>query len=193
VLAVATFSSVRSANRSARVAERSLLIGLRPILIPSREDDPPERVRFGDNQVLIVPGHGGAVQCENENVYMAIALRNGGSGIAVIHGWTVAAHERTGEDPKPIEEFRRQQLDLYVPAGDTGFWQGAIREPADPDYEPVRAAAESQRRVMVDVLYGDHEGGQRTITRFAIVDWQGVQGERVQVLRHWSVDRDNPR
>jgi hypothetical protein len=54
VLAVATFSSVRSANRSARVAERSLLVGLRPILIPSREDDPPERIRFGDNQTLIV-------------------------------------------------------------------------------------------------------------------------------------------
>src|SRR5437588_5376383 len=85
VLAVATFSSVKSANRSARVAERSLLAGLRPVLIPSREDDPPERIRFGDNQTLIVPGHGGAVEVANENVYMAIALRNGGSGIAVIH------------------------------------------------------------------------------------------------------------
>jgi hypothetical protein len=193
VLAVATFSSVKSANRSARVAEQSLLVGLRPILIPSREDDPPERVRFGDNQVLTVPGHGGAVEVANDNVYMAIGLRNGGSGIAVIHGWNVAAHERTGEDPKPIDEFRRQQLDLYVPAGDTGFWQGALRDPADPDYESVRAAAENSRRVMVDVLYGDHEGGQRTITRFAIADWEDVQGERVQVLRHWSVDRADPR
>jgi len=35
VLAVATFSSVRSANRSARIAERSFLIGLRPSLAPS--------------------------------------------------------------------------------------------------------------------------------------------------------------
>ena len=48
VLAVATFSSVRSANRSTRLAERSLLAGLRPMLIPSREDDPAQRVRFGD-------------------------------------------------------------------------------------------------------------------------------------------------
>jgi hypothetical protein len=39
VLAVATFSSVKSANRSARVAEQSLLVGLRPVLIPSREED----------------------------------------------------------------------------------------------------------------------------------------------------------
>ena len=36
VLAVATFSSVRSANRAARTAERSLMVGLRPVLIPSR-------------------------------------------------------------------------------------------------------------------------------------------------------------
>jgi hypothetical protein len=48
VLAVATFSSVKSANRSARVAERSLLAGVRPVLIPSREDDPVQHVRFGD-------------------------------------------------------------------------------------------------------------------------------------------------
>ena len=61
VLAVATFSSVRSANRSARVAELSLLAGLRPVLIPSREDDPAERVRFGDGQTL-VPGHGAALE-----------------------------------------------------------------------------------------------------------------------------------
>ena len=62
VLAVATFSSVRSANRSARVAERSLLVGLRPVLIPSREDDPLERIRFGDGQIVQVPGHGGAAE-----------------------------------------------------------------------------------------------------------------------------------
>jgi hypothetical protein len=36
VLAVATFSSTRSANRAARVAERTLLLGLRPALVPGR-------------------------------------------------------------------------------------------------------------------------------------------------------------
>ena len=196
MLAIATFSSVKSANRSARVAEQSLLVGLRPILIPSREDDPPERIRFGDDQVLTVPGHGGAVEVANDNIYMAIALRNGGAGMAVIHGWYVSVPEgpqSTADDPKPVEEFRRQQLDLYVPAGDIGFWQGALRDPADTNYERVRAAAESRERVLVDILYGDHEGGQRTITRFAISDWADVEGERVQALRHWSVDRDNPR
>ena len=46
VLALATFASVRSANRAARVAERSLLAGLRPLLVPSRLDDPPQKIGF---------------------------------------------------------------------------------------------------------------------------------------------------
>ncbi|MGH2892337.1 MAG: hypothetical protein ACRDPM_03590, partial [Solirubrobacteraceae bacterium] len=91
VLAVATFSSVRSANRSARVAERALLAGMRPLLVPSREDDPVERVRFGDGHVLIVGGHGAAVQEDGGVAYLAIALRNGGSGLAVLHGWRARA------------------------------------------------------------------------------------------------------
>lgn len=35
VLAVATFSAVRSSNHSARVAEESLMAGLHPLLVPS--------------------------------------------------------------------------------------------------------------------------------------------------------------
>src|SRR5947209_7353858 len=125
VLAVATFSSVKSANRSARVAERALLAGQRPYLIASREDDPLERVRFGDDIVLEVSGHGGAIKCKNDNIYMAIALRNAGAGLGVIMGWIAAVREMSDRDPPGLHEFRPQQRDLYVPAGETGFWQGA--------------------------------------------------------------------
>ena len=116
VLAVATFSSVKSANRSARVAERSLLAGVRPVLIPSRDGDPPERVRFGDGVLLTVPGHGGAVEVAGENVYLAIALRNAGAGVAVIHGWRVQVRERSDSIRPELSEFRRQNRDLYIPA-----------------------------------------------------------------------------
>jgi hypothetical protein len=80
VLALATFGSIRSANRAARVAERSLLAGLRPVLIPSRDEDPTERVRFGDAQLLTVPGHRAALSIANGNVYMAIALATAARG-----------------------------------------------------------------------------------------------------------------
>jgi len=44
VLAVATFASVRSANRAARAAEQSLLAGLRPLLVASRLHDDTQKV-----------------------------------------------------------------------------------------------------------------------------------------------------
>ncbi len=193
VLAFATFASVKSANRSARVAERSLMAGLRPLLIPSREDDPDEYVRFGDGVVLTVRGHGGALTVEDGRVYLAIALRNGGTGLGVIHGWRTEVAELTGGAPPPtVEDFRRQSRDLYIPAGETGFWQGAVRDRDDPAHAELRAAAENGQRVMVDLLYGDYEGGQRTITRFGI-NRGGDTGDRAEVLRYWNVDREDPR
>jgi hypothetical protein len=211
---VATYGSVQSANRSARVAELSLLAGVRPVLIPSREGDPVERVRFGDEQIVNVPGHGAAVELRNDVVYLALALRNGGSGLGVLHGWRARAQPpregqvistgaRLFEDAPPMDtavstepslkEFRRQQLDLYIPAGDTGYWQGALRDPEEPGFAEVRDAIREQRGIWIDLLYGDYEGGQRTIVRIGVSPWPDTDGERAYVLRYWNVDRQNPR
>ena len=43
-----TYGSVRSANRAARTAERSLLAELRPLIVESSEQDPPQHVNFVD-------------------------------------------------------------------------------------------------------------------------------------------------
>ncbi len=200
VLAVATFSSVKSSNRSARVAERSLLAGLRPVLVPSREEDPVETIRFGDDQILIVPGHGAAVEFKNNSVYLAVALRNGGSGLALLHGWRARPRERgvsmsgrTSDEMPDLDDFRRQQLDIYIPAGDTGYWQGALRDPDEPGYAEVVQALREDGLVQIDMLYGDHEGGQRTIARFVLGPWPGKEGERAWVVRYWNVDREDPR
>ena len=196
VLAVATFSSVRSANRSARVAELSLLTGLRPVLIPSREEDAPVRVRFGDEQLLAVPGHGGAIVISREAIYMAVALRNGGSGLAVIHGWRAeprAADAAADERPE-LDDFRRQQIDLYIPAGDAGYWLGALRDRTEDSFEAIRAATLDERPLLVDLLYGDHEGGQRTIVRFVMSAWEGDgESRRLTAVRYWNIDREDPR
>ena len=204
VLAVATFSSVRSANRSARVAEQSLLVGLRPVLVPSRDGDPEEIVRFGDGQVLHLRGHGGAIGVGRDALYLAMGLRNGGSGLAVIHGWRVKPRPRFGEnradrdEMPPVEQFRRQQIDLYIPSSDTGYWLGALRDPSEPVYEVVRQAAHSRDGLQLDLLYGDHEGGQRTITRFVLAPWpedaaQDDNAKRVTAVRYWNLDREDPR
>jgi hypothetical protein len=211
---VATYGSVQSANRSARDAELSLLAGVRPVLIPSRESDPLERVRFGDGQIVNVPGHGAALTFENDVVYLALALRNGGSGLGVLHGWRARAQpprdeqvlprgarlfESDGPTPSAVgtepslKEFRRQQLDLYIPAGDTGYWQGAIRNPEEAGYAELREAIDDQRGIWIDLLYGDYEGGQRTIVRIGVSPWPETDGQRAYVLRYWNVDRQDPR
>jgi hypothetical protein len=207
VLAVATFSSVRSANRSARIAEQSLLVGLRPVLVPSREDDPIERLRFGDGQIVQVPGHGGAADVNDDQIYLALGLRNGGNGLAVVHGWQARMRQppanpgagRVTEVPDP-DTFRQQQLDIFVPAGDSGLWQGALRDPAIPGYDEVREAIETDGSVEIDLLYGDHEGGQRAIARFVVAPWPSEEDRpnienpmRAIVIRYWTVDGRDPR
>jgi hypothetical protein len=194
VLAVATFNSTRSANASARVAERSLLAAQRPILIPSREDDPPEQLRFIDDVILRLPGHSGIAKLKDGNLYLGMALRNGGSGLAVIHSWRVETDfDRRQDRPTDLGSFRPQTRDLYIPAGSSGFWQGAIRERDDPDYEALRAIVERGERVFVDVIYGDYEGGQRTIARFTVPSRKDESGARIDASRYWNLDGHDPR
>jgi hypothetical protein len=193
VLAVATFSSVRSANRAARAAERSLLAGLRPVLMPSRLQDPPEKISFIDGHLVKVDGGHGAVEIIDNVGYLAMTLRNAGSGIAVLHGWFLHS-ERPDTDtghPEP-SAFRRLTRDIYVPANDVGFWQGALRDPREADFAVVTEAAQERANVTVDLLYGDHEGGQRTISRFSFRPLENGSW-LVSVARHWNLDRADPR
>jgi hypothetical protein len=192
VLAVATFASVKSANRSARVAERALMIGLRPVFVPSREQDAEEDVYFGDQQALRVGRSLSAVVEENENVYMAIPLRNVGQGLGVLHGFHLVVGGRITDDPRDrLDAFRAQQRDLYVPPGDVSYWQGAVREEDDPFMPAARQAARERVALTIFLLYGDHEGGQRTISQFVLTPGEGsAWGTRV--VRHWSLEGVDP-
>src|SRR5437763_8138520 len=101
VLALATFASVRSANRAARVAERSLQLGLRPLLVQSRPEDPPEPAMFGEGRILQAGNGLAAIEKDGDNIYMAIPLRNVGAGMAILHGWHI------------VGGWRRQRLEVH--------------------------------------------------------------------------------
>jgi hypothetical protein len=200
VLAVATFRSVRFGQHSTRIAERStaiaeraLLLGLRPVLVPARVTDPPEMVRFGEGRMVSVEGGMAAVERDGENYYFVIPLRNVGNGLAVLQGWRFMARRPTVDTPhtEPAEH-RAQMRDLYVPAGDTGFWQGAIRDPEDPFRDGLREAFDAGEVLTVDLLYGDHEGRQLTISRFIVTREQDHQW-RPGVVRHWALEGIDPR
>jgi len=199
VLAGVTVASVRSANRAARVAEQSLLAGQRPLLVPSRTEDPAVKAGFQDDVWFLVPGGQGVASATDAAAYFVISVRNVGTGIAVLHGWRLDPElvlERGAHvEPPPLEEFTTLTRDLYVAPGDVGFWQGSFRDPASDRYRTARRAVEAGQRMSVDILYGDFEGGQRMISRFMLSPHE-VDGEvrwYAAVGRHWSVDRPEPR
>jgi hypothetical protein len=199
VLAGVTVASVRSANRAARVAEQSLLAGQRPLLVPSRTEDPAVKAGFQDDVWFLVPGGQGIASATDDADYFVISIRNVGTGIAVLHGWHLLPElvfERGAHvDPPPLEDFITLTRDLYVAPGDIGFWQGSFRDPATDRYREARRAVERQQRIGVDILYGDFEGGQRVISRFMLTPRETDDGVRwyAAVGRHWNVDRPDPR
>ena len=199
VLAGVTVASVRSANRAARVAEQSLLAGQRPLLVPSRTEDPAIRAGFQDGVWFNIPGGQGAASVTAEADYFLISVRNVGTGIAVLHGWRLLPElvlERGAHiDPPPLEEFTTLTRDLYVAPDDVGFWQGSFRDPSSDGYREARLAVEARRSIGVDILYGDFEGGQRVISRFMLTpkEIDGSVSWFASVGRHWNVDRPDPR
>ena len=191
VLAAATFASVRSANRAARVAGCSLLLGIRPLLASSRLDqEPVEEVALGTGRVFRVAAGTALVGDAGQAIYLAMPLRSVGAGIAVIHGRYLHAEWDPPRGPAGARDFRRQTRDLYVASGDTSFWRGGLYAADERLKAEVRRVLGARERLMLDLLYGDHQGGQRTISRF-IFHFRGAR-QLIIVLRHWSLDAADP-
>jgi len=109
VLAGATFAAVRSSNRSARIAERSLLAGLRPVLTTPRRDDPAVEVQFADGRVFDTGWGDALVRRDNGVIYLALQLRNGGAGVAHLVAYRLEPEpaQRVTQDPRGLARHRR--------------------------------------------------------------------------------------
>jgi len=193
-LAFATFASIRSSNRSARIAEAALQEQRRPILVPSRLDDPVQKLMFVEGRWLSAAGGRGAAEHVDGNVYLAISLRNVGSGIGVCQGWamrTALGTPRQYPTHAPLEEFRSHTRDLYIPAGDIGMWQGALRNPDDQLRAEAAHAIDEREPLSIELLYTDQIGRQRTITRFGLIF--AADSWIASVTRHWYLDWEGPR
>jgi len=221
VLAVATFAAVRSANRSARTAEAAMRAGMRPVMMNSRLQDPRQKIMFSDGRWVAVAGGGAVVEATDSAIYMAISLRNAGTGMGILHGWQLIPHWETGSIRcPPPQDFTAQSRDMYVAPSDLGFWQGALRDPDTPLFKEAAAAIEAGQTMMLDLLYGDFEGGQRVVSRFTLayspygpaphgenlahgdgtpVDSSSDQARGreptrwiASVVRHWPLDQPDP-
>ena len=194
VLAIATFASVRSANRANRVAQDALQEQRRPIFSQSRFDDPVQKINFVEGHW--VKAAGGRATAENVDgiVYLALSLRNVGSGIGVCQRWAVRrgrASSREIPTHTPFEDFRDQSRDLYIPPGDIGIWQGALRNPHDPVRALIAEAIDAGEPLTIELLYSDLVGEQRTITRFGMTPFD--DSWIATMTRHWYLDWAGPR
>jgi hypothetical protein len=165
----------------------------RPVLVQSRLDDPMQKIMFIDGHWVHLSGSGAVIENLDGTIYLAMSLRNVGAGIGVLQGWTAYAGLQTSDiDHASEQEFRRQTRDLYIPPGDVGLWQGALRDPADDVNAAIARAAEERQTISIELLYTDQVGGQRTISRFLVVPvgedaWLTTSG------RHWYLDQAGTR
>jgi hypothetical protein len=192
VLAGATFSAVRSAHASTRVTERALLAQIRPLLVPTRPQDPPEKISFLDEHWIRPEGGRAVLEVTPDVIYMGFGVRNVGSGLAVLDRWDIHPELAPHTPLRDVEDFRRLSRDLYIAGGDQGFWQGALRDVDDQAFADTADAIKARRRFAVDVLYGDLEGGQRTVSRFGLWPY-GDDAWLTTATRHWNIDGSAPR
>ena len=68
-----------------------------------------------------------------------------------------------------------------------------MRDHAEPGYDDVMTGLRENRNLWIDVLYGDSDGGQRSIVRMLLATAPEGAGYRATVLRYWNVDRADPR
>jgi hypothetical protein len=192
-LAAATFSAVRASNRSARLAEQALQEQRRPVLLHARLDDPVQKTMFLEGHWIRTEGSQAVIDEESGVLYLGLALRNVGSGIAVLQGWHPWPDLMHADvDHPPQEDFRRQVRDIYIAPGDVGMWQGALRDANDDVIRGIAAPRAERRPFSIDLLYSDQVGGQRTISRFGVTPagedrWLGNVG------LHWNLDSAGPR
>jgi hypothetical protein len=188
-LAGATYGAVRSSNRSARVAELALGQQLRPVLVQSQIDDPVQKIMFYGGHWIRAAGGEAIVEHTDGVVYLGMSLRNFGSGIGVLIGWyawpSIEDSRRPHASP---EQFRAQGRDLLIPAGGIGLWQGALRDDSEELHGAIARAATAREGILVDLMYADHMGGQRSITRFAITPAGEDRRWLCGAGRHWQLD-----
>ena len=193
VLAVATFASVRSANRSARTAEQALQEARRPVLVHSRLEDPVQKIAFIDAHWVSVGGGRAVAEQRGDVIYLVMSVRNVGAGIAVLQGWAArpglvranvepaARGGRAPPHPRPLRPGGRHRHLAGRPARPRARQHGALRE-----------AIEQRQPFSIELLYTDNVGGQRTISRFAIAP-TGDEGWMASVGRHFYLDGHSPR
>jgi len=192
VLGVATFASVRSANRAARAAEGSLLAGLRPAGAVTPPGPPREGLvrrpalaphrrrprRHRGDQRGDLPGHVTA-QRRHRHRYPARL------------GVLPRTAQRRCRPPRSRSLSAAHARHLCAGGGHR-FLDERIPRPGVRRIRTGAQAIAARQALTIDLLYGDFEGGQCSVTRFGLLP-VGEDGWLTAAGRHWNIDRPQPR
>jgi hypothetical protein len=126
--AAAAMETAQAAERSADAAMKTLTVQTRPILVSAHIDDPSQDIVFHYDHILKpkVEGMKPAVfEDTGDSIYVGIALRNIGLGMALLYGWRVYPNALTSDIlPGAFEDFTRMRA-LHIPR--EGLVTGRLR------------------------------------------------------------------
>ena len=184
-LAIATFASRCAPATVGPTGRTSSQIGIRPVLATSRLEDAPIKIMYGDQHWVKIeggaplrghrPGHllgHGLAQCRP-----ASPSSTAGASTPSFRPLLIGPTTLTGSSPR---------LGTCTSRPTT---PGSGRERCGTRTTPIEAARQDRSRPAgtLDLLYGDHEGGQRAISRFSLVARADNQW-LASVVRHWNLE-----
>ena len=108
------------------------------------------------------------------------------------------------ENPEGASRERNAVIEFPSYAAALECWRSPEYQAALRLREPVSTAdlviiatfadvIRARQRFSVDLLYSDHEGGQRAVTRFGIVPVESSDAWFGAVTKHWRIDGVDPR
>jgi hypothetical protein len=110
-----------------------------------------------------------------------------------LHGWFPYPERVIEPSHADPEEFRRLTIDLYIQAGGAGYFEGAVRDADDSLRDGFLTVLAERRPFTIDLLYGDQQGRQRTVSRFTVLPTDEGEGWTCRASQHWNLDSPAPR
>jgi len=205
LLAIVTFALVCATYLMAQTAKRQFGRQLLPILIPSRIRDPIRKVYFSNNTWQMLYGDQVLVDSV-DTLYVAIPLRNIGSGTAVVRGLSIPD---VGPDDDALPRRRPSLKNLIAAKTDLLLGPGDIShlsidseaQTADRQRHALQTQVERIDRdsgVYLDILHCDHVRRQHNITRIELAQVSEKSSSSgttsgaehiARAVKHWPLRR----
>ena len=117
--------------------------------MPSRLEDTPQKVMWGDEHWARLDGSHAHVEIADDNAYLALSIRNAGVGDRRHPGdgtWACRGFATTTRMQSPMSSDPSCAI-LYVPGGDAGFWQARDPRSATTPSTPLSSGRSREPRV----------------------------------------------